>query len=190
MYFRLFLRCSRPIITGSSSSSGRKSELHPGDGDGGRPGVSLSTPLVVKVEEESSPFSFLSFSLSLSQNKPKTGNHGSPYVRSAYACSYSCNGYQGGAGSEGLTANAFTYCDDPKGCGENCADFTRGKAPIDGSKDRLFFGPFATAPKSVCTPENKFPYQMCSCKRVDGEGGGDESKEWVSGFTVERPAGK
>ena len=151
---------------------------------------SLSTPLVVKVEEESSPFSFLSFSLSLSQNKPKTGNHGSPYVRSAYACSYSCNGYQGGAGSEGLTANAFTYCDDPKGCGENCADFTRGKAPIDGSKDRLFFGPFATAPKSVCTPENKFPYQMCSCKRVDGEGGGDESKEWVSGFTVERPAGK
>lgn len=118
------------------------------------------------------------------------GNHGSPYVRSAYACSYSCNKYQGGAGSEGLTANAFTYCDSPKGCGENCADFTRGAAPLDGSRDRLFFGPFATAPKSVCTPDNKFPYQMCSCKKVDGEGGGDDSTEWVSGFAVERPAGK
>jgi len=93
-------------------------------------------------------------------------------------------------GSEGLTANAFTFCDDPNGCGENCADFTRGRAPLDGSRDKLFFGPFATSPKSVCTADNKFPYQMCSCKKVDGEGGGDESTEWVSGFAVERPAGK
>ena len=118
------------------------------------------------------------------------GNHGSPYVRSAYACSYSCNKYPGGMGSEGLTANAFTFCDNPGGCGENCADFTRGKAPLDGSRDRLFFGPFATAPKSVCTSDNKFPYQMCSCKQVDGAGGGPESTEWISGLTVARPAGR
>ena len=126
----------------------------------------------------------------LPPNSLITGNHGSPYVRSAYACSYSCNKYRGGAGSEGLTANAFTYCDNPSGCGENCADFTRGKAPVDGSRDSLYFGPFATSPKSVCTSDNKFPYQMCSCKQVDGEGGGQDSKEWVSGFAVEMPAGK
>lgn len=51
------------------------------------------------------------------------GNHGSPFVRSAYACAYSCNGYKGSAGSEGLTANAFTFCDDPNGYEERFSFF-------------------------------------------------------------------
>lgn len=165
-------------------------------GEGGKRGERESFAVVFSVErskkerkKETHP-SPLSTPLHPPLSNSSSGNHGSPYVRSAYACSYSCNKYPGGMGSEGLTANAFTFCDNPGGCGENCADFTRGKAPLDGSRDRLFFGPFATAPKSVCTSDNKFPYQMCSCKQVDGAGGGPESTEWISGLTVERPAGR
>ena len=98
------------------------------------------------------------------------GNHGSPYVRTPYACAYNCHNRVGKAGANGVTANAFTYCDDPEGCGSGCAQFSRGNAPKDGSKDELYFGPFLDAKKSGCTDSgDRFKYQTCSCKAVGGE---------------------
>lgn len=116
------------------------------------------------------------------------GNHGSPYVRSAYACAYSCHDRVGNYGAKGVTANAFSYCDDAAGCGSGCDAFSRGNAPKDGSQDELFFGPFLNTAKSGCTPDGRFKHQTCSCKRVDGSPPplADASAQWVSGYTVPR----
>ena len=71
------------------------------------------------------------------------GNHGSPFTRTPYQCATQCANQEG--------ANAFTFCNDPAGCGVGCAAYSRGNAPIDGSQDKKFFGPFRDFEKSGCS---------------------------------------
>lgn len=112
------------------------------------------------------------------------GNHGSPSVKTAYDCALGCNGRVGRAGANGVTANAFSFCDKVEGCGANCEDYSRGKAPTDGSKDELYFGPWA----QPCAPGGRFRHKLCSCKAVGGDPVplADDSTEWISGYTVPR----
>lgn len=112
------------------------------------------------------------------------GNHGSPSVKTAYDCALACNGRVGRAGANGVTANAFSFCDKVEGCGANCEDYSRGKAPTDGSKDELYFGPWA----QPCAPGGRFRHKLCSCKAVGGDPVplADDSTEWISGYTVPR----
>jgi hypothetical protein len=104
-------------------------------------------------------------------------------VRSAYGCATSCFTYRN---KDGVLPNAFTYCDDPAGCGTGCAAFSRGNAPWDGSsKEQQFFGPFGG---KGCSKENPdaFGYQLCSCKVVDLANPATNAEPgWVSGPTLE-----
>lgn len=113
------------------------------------------------------------------------GNHGSPGVKSAYDCALQCSSRVGRHGAEGVTANAFSFCDDAAGCGSNCKDYTRGAAPMDGSKDELYQGPWGKG----CTPNGAFHHRLCSCKAVGGAPQPlvDDSTQWISGYTVPRP---
>jgi hypothetical protein len=114
------------------------------------------------------------------------GNHGSPYVRSPYGCATACYNRKNRLGT---TANAFTYCDAPGGCGQGCSAFTRDKAPMDGSKDELFVGPFGgkgCEKGGDGAPTDKFAYQLCTCKRVDLSNPLlNDEPGWVSGPAVE-----
>ena len=116
------------------------------------------------------------------------GNHGSPFVRSAYACATSCFTYRNKAD---VLPNAFTYCDDPAGCGTGCAAFSRGNAPWDGgpgawwAAEQRYFGPFGGKGCSKTNPD-AFGYQLCSCKVVDlGAPAKNAEPGWVSGPTVQ-----
>lgn len=99
------------------------------------------------------------------------GNHGSPYVKSAYDCATQCNARKGGNGAEGIVADAFSYCASASRCGSGCEARLRGEAPRDGSKDALFFGPFLDATKRGCTPGGAYKHQTCSCKVCVGRCG-------------------
>jgi hypothetical protein len=122
----------------------------------------------------------------LQKKNTHAGNHGSPFVRSAYGCATACHNREN---KLGVKANAFTYCDAPDGCGTGCRAFTRDKAPMDGSRDELFVGPFGgkgCARNADDTPGDKFAYQLCTCKKVDTANPVKNSEPgWVSGPTVE-----
>jgi hypothetical protein len=114
------------------------------------------------------------------------GNHGSPFVASPYGCATACFGRQNRLGG---SANAFTYCDSPDGCGVGCEAFTRDKGPMDGSRDELYVGPFGGKgcfKNPDGTPSTKFNYQLCTCKRVDlAAPVTNDEPGWVSGPAVE-----
>ena len=115
------------------------------------------------------------------------GNHGSPYVKTPYACAQACAERVGRAGANGVVANAFTYCDDAAGCGGNCKAYLRSEAPRDGSKDELYFGPFLDSTKRGCNDDGSFKQHTCSCKAVSGDPvAQDLSTQWISGYTVPR----
>ena len=46
-----------------------------------------------------------------SKKRPKKGNHGSPYISTPEACSRACTGRT----MNGITANAFSFCDRREG---------------------------------------------------------------------------
>ena len=62
--------------------------------------------------------------------KIETGNHGSPYINSPEACSRACTGRT----MNGITANAFSFCDRPQGESGILAFFSSLSLFSSGSK--------------------------------------------------------
>ena len=68
------------------------------------------------------------------------------------------------------------YCSDPNGCGSSCNEYQQG-----GSQNQM---------RTQCTPDDRWPANMCSIKITDASDGGDTSAGggWIAGKVGERRA--